>query len=236
MKTWFNHINTLTTWRCLATVIALVINFYFLVFAANTKVISSSAAPYHPLAVNISFKTAASQKTFFQQPVETTQPEVMTNSIQPPIAPKINDTVAKKDKPKQPNQKSHQAKKKLDNEPKKQKTKPSENIMAVNSAQSIPTDGVHDAPMITEPKFARSPKHPHYPKIARKRGQEGEVIIEVWLDKTGQQTKRLVIKSSGFNILDQSALNAVEEWQFKPYIVNGIPMASRARLPINFSL
>lgn len=89
---------------------------------------------------------------------------------------------------------------------------------------------------VSKPTFARQPKAPRYPKLARKRGQEGTVWLDVWLDEQGQQARLEVAQSSGLDMLDQSALKAVSKWRFKPLKQNGVAMASRVRIPVEFSL
>ncbi|MBD1391325.1 energy transducer TonB [Neiella sp. HB171785] len=96
--------------------------------------------------------------------------------------------------------------------------------------------GAHQQPVLVEPLFAAPPSPPRYPTIARKRGQQGVVWIDVWLDAQGQQTQTTISQSSGLNVLDESALAAVGSWRFKPHQVNGLAMASRVRIPIEFSL
>nr|WP_320134726.1 energy transducer TonB [uncultured Amphritea sp.] len=91
-------------------------------------------------------------------------------------------------------------------------------------------------PIITEPVFAAQPMPPRYPSVARKRGQEGTVWLDIWLDEKGQKSKLEVSESSGLALLDASALKAVSGWQFKPYEENGIRTASRVRIPVVFSL
>jgi protein TonB len=90
--------------------------------------------------------------------------------------------------------------------------------------------------IITEPVFAAQPKPPRYPTVARKRGQEGTVWLDIWLDEKGNKSKLEITHSSGLTLLDKSALKAVSGWHFKPYEKNGIRIASRVRIPVVFSL
>lgn len=89
---------------------------------------------------------------------------------------------------------------------------------------------------IREPKFAEPPKPPVYPSLARKRGQQGTVWIDVVLDAEGMPAEQLIFKSSGISLLDQAALAAVSEWRFRPYEEDGQTFQSRIRIPIEFSL
>jgi len=90
-------------------------------------------------------------------------------------------------------------------------------------------------PMI-EPVFASPPAAPRYPRLARKRGQEGTVWLDVLLDAEGRQEKRQIFQSSGLALLDQAALEAVSSWQGEPHRVNGLGLRSWVRIPVEFSL
>jgi TonB family protein len=55
---------------------------------------------------------------------------------------------------------------------------------------------------------------PLYPYLARKMGYQGVVELKIEILTSGTVGKVLVTKSSGFPILDDSALKAVKEWIF----------------------
>ncbi|MGC9489827.1 MAG: TonB family protein [Thermovirgaceae bacterium] len=55
---------------------------------------------------------------------------------------------------------------------------------------------------------------PVYPLIARRRGQEGRVLLRVTLSADGSVKNIMVEESSGFDALDRSALQAVNHWIF----------------------
>jgi protein TonB len=105
---------------------------------------------------------------------------------------------------------------------------------AAASRQTI-ASGIHHN-IITEPLFANSPKPPSYPSIARKRGQQGVVWLDIKLDKDGEQTTVEVFQSSGIRALDRAALKAVKQWQFLAHKVGSITVASHIRIPVEFSL
>jgi protein TonB len=89
---------------------------------------------------------------------------------------------------------------------------------------------------MSRPSFLTPPKSPRYPTIARKRGQEGTVWLEIWLNKFGEQTRRIITKSSGVNVLDSAALATVSQWAFMPHRQTNITIASRVKIPIEFVL
>ncbi len=105
-------------------------------------------------------------------------------------------------------------------------TTQADNSQSANSAR----------PLITKPSFKIKPKHPPYPHHARRRGLEGTVLLEIWLDKRGKKEKVLVLTSSGHAILDKAALKAVNQWQFNHHEIQGKASASRLHIPIRFNL
>ncbi|WP_157117878.1 energy transducer TonB [Oceanicoccus sagamiensis] len=106
---------------------------------------------------------------------------------------------------------------------------------SIAAAPAKSEQGIHQT-IVTEPLFARSPTPPSYPSIARKRGQQGIVWIDVMLDEQGQQLAADIFKSSGVSPLDRAALEAVKQWQFMAHRINNIAVASHVRIPVEFSL
>ena len=96
--------------------------------------------------------------------------------------------------------------------------------------------GLHPAVITSDPMFAHTPAPPRYPTIARKRGQQGTVWVDVWLDEQGQQINCQLHQSSGYQALDKAAVQAVSQWRFEAHAVNGRKRASIYRIPIEFSL
>jgi len=77
---------------------------------------------------------------------------------------------------------------------------------------------------------------PAYPLMARMRGYEGMVLLSVEVLTDGRAGEIRVRKSSGYALLDQSALNAVRAWHFEPARKRDIPQAMTVDIPIRFSL
>ncbi|EMC0408027.1 energy transducer TonB [Vibrio fluvialis] len=113
---------------------------------------------------------------------------------------------------------------------------------AVTPARTKPTpavssQGANAAPiLIDRPSFVSRPIRPNYPRLAQKRGIEGVATYEVWLDAQGRQIKQILISSSGTEMLDQSALDAIKQWKFSPHIINGEALAHRVQIPVRFRL
>ena len=77
---------------------------------------------------------------------------------------------------------------------------------------------------------------PPYPPLARRLGQEGKVTLRIAIDKTGRATRVEVQRSSGFPLLDESALKTVCCWKFVPARTAGMVTASVASLQVRFVL
>jgi protein TonB len=86
------------------------------------------------------------------------------------------------------------------------------------------------------PIRARSNPKPPYPPEAERLHQQGRVILEVQVSSGGRATSVSVKRSSGFPMLDNAAVQAVQRWTFEPARVAGLPVAGRADVPVNFSL
>ena len=77
---------------------------------------------------------------------------------------------------------------------------------------------------------------PQYPDQARNNGWTGTVLLRLWVDATGQVTKVNVERSSGYAVLDASAVNAVRHWKGNPARRDGRPIATEEILPVTFRL
>jgi protein TonB len=88
----------------------------------------------------------------------------------------------------------------------------------------------------SQPQFAQAPPAPVYPSQARRRNQQGVVVVEVRLGVRGEQRERRLLRSSGVSSLDQAALSAVAGWQFRAEVRDGQAVPSRVQIPIQFTL
>lgn len=91
---------------------------------------------------------------------------------------------------------------------------------------------------VIEPRFDAdyldNPKPP-YPKLSSKLGETGKVFLRV-LVKTDGTVKELELRnSSGFERLDRSALNTVQNWRFVPARQGSKPVEGWVIVPINFT-
>ena len=110
------------------------------------------------------------------------------------------------------------------------------NAKATPNVASVTTDSAQtNIVELAKPLFAAAPPQPTYPKIARKKGLEGTATIEVMFNELGEQLALTLVKSSGFSLLDQAALDAVENWQFAAP-AQRLASHYKVRVPIRFAL
>jgi protein TonB len=85
------------------------------------------------------------------------------------------------------------------------------------------------------PIYDKNPS-PEYPLIARRRGFQGTVVLEVMVDRNGRVGELRVLKSSGYKVLDRAAGESVRDWIFKPAIKGNEKIEMWVRVPICFQL
>lgn len=88
----------------------------------------------------------------------------------------------------------------------------------------------------TRQATARAVIHPVYPVGARRRGEEGRVVLELTVLPNGSTDDHTVVSSSGFFELDRAATSAIRRARFAPATRAGKPVASRIRLTFLFRL
>ena len=77
---------------------------------------------------------------------------------------------------------------------------------------------------------------PIFPRRARENGWHGRVIMRLRISLTGTVESATIHKSSGHQLLDDSAIKAATQWQFQPAKNGGFPVASKVNIPIQFDL
>ncbi|TAN66665.1 MAG: energy transducer TonB [Methylobacter sp.] len=106
-------------------------------------------------------------------------------------------------------------------------------------AANAPSKTTTDTAPFTEANFnanyGSNPK-PKYPGIATSRGWEGTVRLLVKVSVEGDSEEVTVQRSSGYESLDEAAIEAVEKWKFIPAKRGETPVASTVIVPINFIL
>jgi TonB family protein len=75
---------------------------------------------------------------------------------------------------------------------------------------------------------------PEYPDSARREHVEGTVTLGAVIDKNGDVGQLSVV--SGPTLLVPAALDAVRQWKYKPYLLNGEPLAMQTQVAVLFLL
>ena len=99
------------------------------------------------------------------------------------------------------------------------------------AAAVAPKQAKIDAP----PKPHKAIK-PDYPKGARQRGEQGDVVLEIRVNAAGIVDRVDVVSPSGFSELDEAAVRAARAARFTPAKSGGSAVASTARLTLTFKL
>jgi periplasmic protein TonB len=75
---------------------------------------------------------------------------------------------------------------------------------------------------------------PTYPPLARQARIQGQVVLQAEISKDGAiQNLHLI---SGHPMLAPAAIEAVKQWRYKPYFLNGEPVEVETQITVNFSL
>jgi protein TonB len=76
--------------------------------------------------------------------------------------------------------------------------------------------------------------NPQYPADAREQNIQGTVILKANIDKEGHVYHVELI--SGHRLLAPAAMEAVKQWRYKPFLLNGTPVEVETTVQVNFTL
>ena len=79
-------------------------------------------------------------------------------------------------------------------------------------------------------------ERPPFPRRARRLGWQGTVVVRMDIDAQGMVTHAMVQKSSGFSVLDTTALQTTKHWTFSPAKNGEFPIPATVNIPIRFDL
>jgi periplasmic protein TonB len=89
------------------------------------------------------------------------------------------------------------------------------------------SQGVLQGNAISQPK-------PLYPPIAKSARISGSVVLAATISKNGNiENLRLV---NGHPMLVPAAMDAVKQWRYKPYMLNGEPVEVETQITVNFTI
>jgi protein TonB len=75
---------------------------------------------------------------------------------------------------------------------------------------------------------------PNYPPLARQARIQGTVVLQAQISKDGSIINLQLI--SGHPMLAPAAIEAVKQWKYKPYLLNGEPVEVETQVQVNFTL
>lgn len=106
---------------------------------------------------------------------------------------------------------------------------------AVPGRDSTTMHTVGGALIEARPNYLKNPA-PRYPEEARRAGQQGLVLLSAHVDEKGFAGDVSVKTSSGYALLDESALATVRKWKFKPAKIGPMAVSSQVEIPVRFRL
>jgi protein TonB len=76
----------------------------------------------------------------------------------------------------------------------------------------------------------------YYPSFSKRSGEQGEVVVRLIIDESGNVEDVSLLRSSSFPRLDRAATEIGRRYRFKPFLVNGSPARISTNLLIKFNL
>jgi protein TonB len=86
------------------------------------------------------------------------------------------------------------------------------------------------------PAQRSGPVTPLYPEAARRRGWHGLVIIKAMILRNGSVGETAVVQSTGHDLLDKAAIQAVRQRKYHPALKDGRPVDCYVMIKIRFEL
>lgn len=164
------------------------------------------------------------------EPVDEPEP-VLTQQVAPPPPPPIP-----KEKPK-PQPKPQPTKVPVaQSTPTTEKTESLAQPSPVAASAPPASVPVEQKPLVrAEADYLNNPK-PSYPRLSKRMGEQGEVRLRVLVAVDGRVASVQLSRSSGFERLDEAALESVKQWRFKPATQGGEPLETWVEVPVKFVL
>jgi TonB family protein len=77
--------------------------------------------------------------------------------------------------------------------------------------------------------------NPEYPALARQARIQGKVILDAVIEKDGSVTDVRIVESP-HPMLDEPSIAAVQQWRYKPILIDGVPTRARVTVTTTFGL
>ncbi len=122
-------------------------------------------------------------------------------------------------------------------------TPESQNSVSENVTQTVVATTTTNTSETSEPEqpplfdaaYLQNPQ-PDYPLFARKRNQQGTVLLRVQVSIDGKADSVNIAKSSGITALDEAAQKTVKQWRFVPAHRGELAVSAWVVVPIMFKL
>ncbi len=101
--------------------------------------------------------------------------------------------------------------------------------------QAMPSPPPAVLPPRFDAEYLDNPR-PNYPALSRRLGEEGKLLLRVWVGADGRAREVQVKEGSGFARLDQAARDAVGRWRFVPARRGSEAIEGWVLVPISFAL
>jgi protein TonB len=75
---------------------------------------------------------------------------------------------------------------------------------------------------------------PIYPRLAQAAGVQGEVVLQAVIGRDGRIENLHAV--SGNPLLVKAALDAVQQWRYRPYLLNGEPVEVETQITVRFTV
>ncbi len=123
--------------------------------------------------------------------------------------------------------------------PEPQAAAPAAPVAAVEPAAPAAPPAAPTTPKIELPSssadYLNNPP-PAYPPLSKRLGEQGKVVVRAFIEANGTATKAEIRTSSGYDRLDQAALQTVLKWRYVPGKRAGVVEGMWFNVPIHFVL
>jgi protein TonB len=111
-----------------------------------------------------------------------------------------------------------------------------------NGLSSLTVPSTHSQPSLVKVNISQGVSQgllikrvqPKYPPNALAMHVQGTVKLDAVIDKEGNVTNAKVLK--GDAVLARAALDAVRQWRYKPYYLDGVPVDIETQITVTFKL
>ena len=106
--------------------------------------------------------------------------------------------------------------------------------LAAGCASILPAQAGVDGPPRLDTSVPNTP--PPYPDAAQNNGEEGTILVDVYVRSSGKALRAKVSKSSGFDDLDTAAVQGVLNWHYLPAMRDGDTVSDWTTVKVVYQL